>query len=74
MGATALYGHKEILVNSSLKATKKIGHHGSLINSGEQSRVIFALLFPITEFVVCKCFGFGPVLSLGRGFLVLLSL
>ena len=44
-----LYRHKEILVNSSLKATKKkkkkkIGYN-NIKNSGERSSVILALLF-----------------------------
>ena len=38
--------HKDFLVNSSLKATKKIGW-GNLKNSGERSRAILALLFSI---------------------------
>ena len=42
-GYFALYGHKEILVNSSLKATKKNGY-GHLKNSGERFRAILALL------------------------------
>ena len=44
----ALYRHKEILVNSSLKVTqkkKKIGW-GNLKKSGERSRAILALLLP----------------------------
>ena len=43
-GLLALYGHKEILVNSSLKVTEKIGY-GHLKNSGERSRAIQGLLF-----------------------------
>ena len=36
--------NKEIIVNSSLKATKEIGY-GHLKNSGERFRAILALLF-----------------------------
>ena len=36
--------NKEIIVNSSLKATKEIGY-GYLKNSGERFRAILALLF-----------------------------
>ena len=44
MGATCLYGHKEILVNSSMKAKKKNGQ-GHLKKSVEQSRAILVFLF-----------------------------
>ena len=45
-GLLALYRHKEILVNSSLKATKKKENgYDPLKNSGEQSRAILCLLF-----------------------------
>ena len=40
----ALYRHKEILVNSSLKATKKKIGKSNLKKSGERSRAILALL------------------------------
>ena len=43
-GLLALYRHKEILVNSSLKEEKKNGK-GNLKSSGERSRAILALLF-----------------------------
>ena len=47
-GLLALYGHKEIFVNSSLKATKKKKTgKGNLKNSGERSRAILALLFSV---------------------------
>ena len=49
-GLLALYKHIEILVNSSLRVTKKKGF-GHLKNSGEQSRVILALLLlPFTVY------------------------
>ena len=50
-GLLALYKHKEILVNSSLKATKQIGY-GHLKNSGEQSRAILALLFKGSKYLL----------------------
>ena len=40
----ALYRHKDILVNSSLKATNKLARAISK-KSGERSRAILALLF-----------------------------
>ena len=45
-GLLALYGHKEILQNSSLKPPKKIGQ-GPLKNSCDRSTAILALLFYI---------------------------
>ena len=55
----ALYRHKEIPVNSSLKATKKIGWI-NLKKSGERSRAILALWFNnfntfCKEFYTCTC-------------------
>ena len=47
----ALYRHKEILVNSSLKATKKRIGKSNLKKSGERSRAILALLL---SFINCQ--------------------
>ena len=43
-GLLALYRHKEILLNSSRKATKKKNGLGNFENAGERSRAILALL------------------------------
>ena len=48
-GLLALYRLKEILVNSSLKATKKKNHK----KSGEQSRAILTLLFYCFVYITC---------------------